>query len=618
MNRLRIIEVIILIGTCLAVTAAPLGLESPNGRFAVGFGLKNIDGAAACAVYNISYDDKSLITDSRLGLNIKNQPPLSQNFEVLETSTKSKHGSWTPVCGTRSAYPDRFNELRIDLIESAGSARKLSIIFRAYDEGVAFRYVIPAQAGLDEFTISEEATRFVFPADYSGWFTGYPQGLYDKRPISKMQRACRPLVIEAGDKFVAIAEAGSLEFYTPMVLSAAGSNALQTEFRKGTVNAAAPVSTPWRVVMAADTPGDLVERHYLIQNLNAPCAIADTSWIRPGKVWRNTALNRENSDMIVDYNAAHNYQFVHWDTGWNGQEYDDEPDHPTKILPGKDLLGAIEYAHENGQGFVLYVNHQGLEAYDLDDTFSTYNEWGVDGVKFGFVNYESHAHMAWLHKAMRKAAEYELMVNIHDNYRPTGYERTYPNLMTFEGIAGNETRDDLGTPANRLVLAFTRTIAGAADFTPCYFDPRVESRAFQLACAVVFYSPWQYIHWYDRPNTVIDKYGPGLEFWEQMPAVWDESIVLEGAISDFITIARRSGDDWFVSSITDEARTSELRLSFLDPDKKYAAEIYKEDPDNKLFVAKETRTVTANDIIHAKMSSGSGYNIILKVDRGSE
>ncbi len=594
-----------------ALRAAPLTVQSPNGDCRVTCDLKDIDGARGCPVYSVFWKGARILTESRLGLSIEGQAPLAENFAIDSTSTDAKDSRWKPVCGTKSEYPDRYKELTIHLRETAGARRRMDLTFRAYDEGVAFRYAIPTQEALGDFTLAGEDTEFRFTDDHFCWHTDYPQGIYDRRPVSKTARSCRPLLVEAGDTFVAIAEAGSLEHYVPMVLTGRGTNTVQTQFRKGVVSARAPVSTPWRVVMLADTPGTLVENHYLILNLNEPCALSDTSWIKPGKVWRNTAVTRENSDAIVNYNAAHNYQYVHWDTGWNGKEYDKILDHPTRILPGKDLLGAIRYAHEHGQGFILYVNHKELENYDLDETFRTYKQWGVDGVKYGFVNFETQEHMAWLHGAMRKAAEYRLMVNIHDNYRPTGYERTYPNLMTFEGIAGNETRGGHATPRNRLVLSFARPIAGAADFTPCYLDRRVESRAFQLACGVVFYSPWQYLHWYDRPASYEGAHLPELEYWERMPTVWDDSRVLHGRIGEYMTVARRRGVQWFVSSITDHERTLDIALAFLEPGRQYQAAIYREDDANRLHVTIDRQTVTARDTIHAAMGPGGGHNIWL-------
>ena len=224
-----------------------------------------------------------------------------------------------------------------------------------------------------------------------------------------------------------------------------------------------------------------------------------------------------------------------------------------KRSPGPlDLHEVIRYAGERGIGIILYVNRRALER-QLDEILPLYRQWGVKGVKYGFVHVGSQTWTRWLHEAVRKAAEHRLMVDIHDEYRPTGYSRTYPNLMTQEGIAGDET-----SPVNQLTLTilFTRMLAGAADNTICYYDQRVDrnaSHAYQLAKAVCLYSPWQFLYWYDRPPAAPqDKGGAGnartalgdepeLEFFDHMPTVWDDTRVLQGQIGQYAVIARRRG-----------------------------------------------------------------------------
>ncbi len=300
----------------------------------------------------------------------------------------------------------------------------------------------------------------------------------------------------------------------------------------------------------------------MILNLNDPCAIADTSWIKPGKVIREVTLTTVGGKACVDFAARHHLQYVEFDAGWYGHEYSDTADArqvnvDPKRSPGPlDLQEVIRYANERGIGIILYVNRRALER-QLDEILPLYRQWGVRGVKYGFVQVGSQQWTRWLHEAVRKAAEHQLMVDIHDEYRPTGYSRTYPNLMTQEGIAGDET-----SPANELTLTilFTRMLAGAADNTICYYDQRVDrnaSHAYQLAKAVCLFSPWQFLYWYDRPPPAPpDKGGAGnadsvigdepeLEFFDHVPTAWDDTRVLHGQIGQYAVIARRRGAEWY-------------------------------------------------------------------------
>ena len=213
----------------------------------------------------------------------------------------------------------------------------------------------------------------------------------------------------------------------------------------------------------------------------------------------------------------------------------------------------------------------------LGEILPLYRRWGIKGVKYGFVNVGSQQWTSWLHEAVRKAAENQLMVDVHDEYRPTGYSRTYPNFMTQEGIRGDEERQP---NEMSLTTLFTRMLAGAGDNTICYLDKRVDEQsthAYQLGKAVCFYSPWQFLYWYDRPEMFHDE--PELEFFDHCPTVWDQTKVIEGRIGEYAIIARRSGPNWFIGFMNSgQARTFDVPLSFLDPEKTYVAHIYSDDP----------------------------------------
>jgi alpha-glucosidase len=591
--------------TTVALASAPaaeFAIVSPSENHVIRFTLA--DGKPA---YSVSYQGTQILSKSNLSLSIEGDS-FGENFVVESTTMDSKNGSWIPVAGSKSTYPDAYNECIVHLRETTGEQKRLDLVFRAYDEGVAFRYSIPEQAGLAEISIQAENTEFQFTDDHFVYWDDYPQAEYSRVQLSKMGHgSIRPLLVETGTHYVAIAEAGSLEHYAPMMLNRNGENRLVSNFRKGTVSASCPLSTPWRVVMVADLPGTLVENHYLLQNLSPPCVLSDTSWIKPGKVWRSS-LTTAGAKAIIDYAAANNYQYVHYDAGWYGHERDADSD-PLTYIDDIDLREVIRYADSHGIGLICYINKIAMSHYDLDKTFRTYKEWGIRGVKMGFVNWQSQADMQFLFSAIKKAAEYQLVVDIHDNFRLTGIERTYPHVLTVEGILGNEERPDRGNPPkNVLITSFARMIAGAGDYTPCYLDGRVVSRSFQLALGVVFYSPLQYLHWYDQADRYEGKSFPELEFWKEMPTTWDDSKVIHGSIASHMTVARRKGDSWFVGTIVTDARSLDIPLRFLGPGK-YVAKVYAEDPKDKKQVIIDSLEVTSESTVKAAISAGSGHAI---------
>jgi alpha-glucosidase len=324
----------------------------------------------------------------------------------------------------------------------------------------------------------------------------------------------------------------------------------------------------------------------------------------------------------VDFCAAHGIQYIEFDAGWYGYEYSKISDasrvnvdprrNPKKDL---DLPAVIRYAREHGVGVFLYVNHRALEK-QIDEIFPLYRQWGIAGVKFGFVHVGSDRWTAWLHEAVRKAAAHHLMVDIHDEYRPTGYSRTYPNLLTQEGIRGNECMPDAN---HNTILPFTRFLAGAADYTICYYHqkgiknvPGIKTTsAHQLALSVIFYSPLQFVFWYDRPSDYQGE--PEVSFFEHLPTVWDTTCVLFGEMGKTIAIARRSADSWFVGAITNNnSRSVELPLHFLDRDRKYRATIYTDGGERvptRTHVAIENVTVQNGDVFKRELRPSGGIAI---------
>jgi alpha-glucosidase len=594
----------------------PVTVASPDGAVAVTFQIREIEGTAGCPVYSVLYKGRPILAESRLGLDLEGAP-LRSGLEIVRRTPDRRDAAWKPVCGERGTVRDRFHEERIELKETLPPHRVVHLTFRAYDEGIAFCYTLPRQEGLARVTIAREATEFRFPSDGTAWAVYSAQGVYEETPVSRVRRGCeRPLVVRlADDLYAALGEARLVDYARMKFDPLKGSLPALVSALDGPVTADLPLTTPWRFVMAADSPGRLLERNDLLLNLNDPCAIPDTSWIRPGKVIREVTLTTAGGKACVDFAVKRGLQFVEFDAGWYGHEYDDRADatavnvDPKRSKGPLDLAEVIRYGKERGIGVILYVNRRALER-QLDEILPLYRRWGVQGVKYGFVNVGSQKWTSWLHDAVRKAAEHRLMVDIHDEYRPTGYSRTYPNLMTQEGIAGDETR-----PSNRLTLTiqYTRLLAGAADNTICYYDRRVDenaSHAFQLAKAVCLYSPWQFLYWYDRPSSSNDE--PELEFYDRVPTVWDDTRVIHGKIGEYAVLARRRGDAWFLGALNaGEARTLEVPLSFLDPGKRYTAHLYADDPGapTRTKVKVERGPVTPATVLRMSLGDRGGQAV---------
>jgi len=375
----------------------------------------------------------------------------------------------------------------------------------------------------------------------------------------------------------------------------------------------------------AEKPGQLLENDDIILNLNPPCEIANATWIRPGKVMREVTLSTKGAKELVDFAAQHNIGYIHFDAGWYGYEYTVESDATTVTVDPRrnpvndlDMPGVIRYANDKGIGVFLYVNQRALYK-QLDQLLPLYKKWGIRGLKFGFVHVGSHRWTTWMHDAVKKCAGYNLMVDIHDEYRPTGFSRTYPNLMTQEGICGNEEMPDA---THNTILPFTRFIAGAADYTFCYYYRKEfghperhiqNTAAHQLALPVVYYSPLQWMYWYDKPSDYQGE--PELEFWDAVPTIWDDTKVVQGEIGKYVTIARRNGSDWFVGTITNnDARELKVPLDFLDKGKKYEASIYFDDPTVKTRtkVGIKRMKVNSSSVIDAGLKASGGQAIWIR------
>ena len=446
-------------------------------------------------------------------------------------------------------------------------------------------------------------------------------------PVGDIAPYCeRPLTLElASGAFASLAEAANITYPRMLLSSLTGTpNALVTalggtssnldrvsEFAQRhnpAVKIAAGESTPWRMLVVGDKPGDLLERNYLMLNLNPPSALKDTSWIKPGKAMRDTTITTENSKAIIDFAATAGLSYAHLDWKWYGPVEFEAAGEVIVRAPNLDVPEIIRYGREKNVGLILYLDRRQIRR-DRDHIFSKFEQWGVKGVKIGFVDVGPQEETAWITETIEKAAEHHLLLNIHDGYRSTGLSRTWPNLMTVEGIRGNE---HFPTAEHNCTLPFTRYVAGPGDYTVCYYDKRLThtTHAHQLAMAVVSFSPLQWIFWYDRPSQFHGE--PEVEFFREVPTVWDETRVLNGRIGEFATIARRKGDAWFIGTINaKDARTLQVPLSFLASGKKYTAHLYSDDDTvataTKVGVA--TRAVDSTTTLDVPLVATGGQAI---------
>ncbi len=616
----KTIALIVLLSAVSASLTAQIdrvSISSPDGNIKGQIALSN-----GSLTWNVTYKSKEVILPSRLGI-----ARYTDRLTIKEVVESSKDTTWHPVYGERSTVRDRYNQKTLRIARE-NNRNELLLEVRAYNEGLAFRYIFAEHPdGGTYLHITEESTDFTLPENTKAWFVGTAQGIYQLLPLKDWPDECeRPLTLQLSNGLYAcLAEAEVVEYArTKFVLNPEKPNTIACR-QYDDVDEISPFASPWRVVMVAEKPGQLLENNDIILNLNPPCAIDNPWWIRPGKVMREITLSAKGAKELVDFAVKRNLQYIHFDAGWYGYEYLKESDATTVTVDPRrnpksdlDLREAVAYAKKHGIGVILYVNQRALYA-QLDEILPLYKSWGIDGIKFGFVQVGSYRWTTWMHHAVKKCAEYGLVVDIHDEYRPTGFSRTYPNLMTQEGIRGNEEMPDA---THNMILPFTRFIAGAGDYTICYYYQKhileettgtVPKRymqttsGHQLAMSVIVYSPLQYMYWYDKPSDSRDE--PELEFFDALPTVWDDTRVLDGTPGEFVVMARRSGNDWYLVAATgNEARKVNIPLSFLTGGTEYTAHIYADDD--------KVKTRTKVSVSQKRMNASQSLSFSLKPSGG--
>jgi alpha-glucosidase len=639
-------------------------LSSPNEKVKINFSLNG-----GTAYYSVTKDGETILNPSRLGFALNAKPALEGSFEIKNITNSSLDETWQQPWGEEVSVHNHYNEMKIELQEKTGEKRLLNIIFRAFDDGVGFRYEFPEQENLNIFEISDELTEFVLPGDYPGWSfpiykSEYYEGLYKQSPVSRMDTVPTPLTIERpGGKYLTIHEANLTDYAALNLYPAAGTSTLKTDLTPWSngikVYAETPFVSPWRTVIIADNLNELVNSRIML-NLNEPCKIEDTSWLRPEKyagIW--WGMHKElytwsqgpkhgattgNTKAYIDFAAAHHIRGVlveGWNYGWDGDWVANGDQFSfTKNYPDYDIEELARYAASKGVELIAHNETGGAAAnYEnqLDSAFSLYNSLGIHSVKTGYVNqfldkkerHSSQYGVRHFRKVIETAAKYRIMVDNHEPAMPTGLQRTYPNLMTQEGVRGQEydawSRDGGNPPEHTTIIPFTRGLAGPIDFTPGTFDftnpvyPQTRTQttiAKQLALYVVIYSPLQMVS--DLPENYADK--PAFEFIELVPVDWSKTILLDGKIGDYVMTARKDkySEDWYVGAITDEnARNLKLTLNFLEKGKKYKAKIFKDTPGsdwktNPYPVLIEEQELDSDSTIDLYLAPGGGAAIQFK------
>lgn len=610
---------LILALAAFSISAQDLNLTSPDGRNSVTFSKNGKE-----LTYSVSMDGQPVILPSRAGVDLDNRVwemalgkrDLAQPdcwMDLLTVDSVAVHAPvdtiWHPLYGERSTVRDHYNSATMYLSRHDKSKYRLNVEVRAYDEGVAFRYFFPEHPDAIFHKVVADLTDYTLPEGTLAWSEEWAQAKFDHTPIDSIKHPVeRALTLELpGNRWLALTDADVDDWALTKFIPREGHHNTLSSVMYSPVDVVTYAATPWKIIMTADTPGELLQNNDIVLNLN-PAAEEDFSWVKPGKIMRCTKLTTEAAMKVIDFCAAHNIPYMLYDWKWYEPCTSHDGD-ATKVIPQIDMAKVVAYGKEKGVGIWLYINQHALARQRLT-LLPVIASWGVKGVKSGFVQYASHRWATWLHDLVREAAANGLMMNIHDEFRPSGFSRTYPNLVTQEGICGNEEFPDA---THNVTLPFTRMINGAADYTICYFDKRVtNTHAHQLAASLVFYSPMQTIFWYDTPDRYHGE--PEIKWFEDLETTFDDTRVLGGFPGRDIVLARRKADIWWVAAMTNnDGGREEIDLSFLTPGQKYIAEIYTDDDkaDTATKVGISTHKVTSKDKLKFDLKPRGGVAIRL-------
>lgn len=583
-------------------------------------------------LYELSYKGKPLIESSSLGLELEGDSVLGADVSITQSNSSNGQDKYTLITGRTSAVSESYNSVLLDIAENTGEKRKMQVEARAYNGAIAFRYIVPKQSSLTGYQLKTEKTQFKFVKDAICYaqllpnFRSAYESEYYKVPVSALSNqggvasSClvgMPLLTDIwGVGWVAITEAGlegNAASYLRNSNNSWSSHQFETVIAPSidnpgiAVSGALPHQTAWRIIMVASDPGRFIESN-VMTDLNPECRIADISWIKPGKSawnWWNGSLNKDgkgefttaNMKYYVDFAAESGFGYMTIDAGWSKDDI-------TVMQGNVNIPEVAAYAKTKGVKVFIWID--GTRTWQqMDEAFPLYEKWGVAGVKVDFILRDDQAGIDFYYRVARKAAEHHLLVDFHGCTKTWGLQRTYPNVFGFEGVLGMEhslagVRDN---PVSRLTIPFTRMLGGLVDYTPGGFENVTReafepgnrrvmgTRAQQLAMYVVYESPFPMVS--DWPETY--RNDPSFQFIKDAPVSWDKTVVVNGSPGEFVTIARKKGNDWYLGAMNDwTPRSYDIPLSFLEPGI-YSAEIYADAPDADKFPKKVTiQTVKVN------------------------
>ncbi len=605
--------------------------------------------------YTVTYDGLLIIDKSPLGFELKDEKPMGTGMRLLNKPTvKNKSETWQPVVRNKHRQVSlSWNEITLRLKEKAGECRQMDFIVRVYDNGVAFRYNLYGGRKVGNRKITRELTGFSLPENANCWVAQYSQnytsdqeGEFVKTQLKTLPAdkvAGLPFLVEVDKQhYMAITEAYIDNYPGFYIGRAEGSDAgrqmvttklspLPGEKEEG-IKAlfARKIETPWRVIMIGDHPGRFIESE-LIAGLNPPCALDDTAWIQPGiSAWDHwwsgeVKMETEVIKEYIDLAAAQGWPYMMIDWQWYG-DYDKPWADITKPAPQLNMPGILEYAKQKNVRCWLWLYCSDVNNNDAyKKAFALYEKWGIAGVKIDFMSRDDQDMVNWYREIVRTAAKHHLLVDFHGAYKPDGIERTYPNLLTREGVLGEEYSkfSKRIVPEHNITLAFTRMLAGPMDYTPGGFlnvtpaqfknqSPTLvmNTRCAELSKFVIYESPFTVFC--DHPKHVLGQ--PGADFLKVVPTTWDDTRFIDGYPGEYVALAKLSGKQWYLGVMNNGMkRTVNLDTSFL-PQGKYRLE-YWSDGNNadKIATAVSHKTVTfiTGKPLKVKMSAGGGYVAIL-------
>jgi alpha-glucosidase len=606
--------------------------------------------ASGTLTYAIRIDGVQIIVPSKLGLRLRDGAVLGQDVELVTATHQSADRTWENPFGKRRVVRDHHNQLHLLLRERSAGGRTFEVVFRVFDDGVAFRYELLSQPGMRSFVLEQELTEFAFPTDfvcYAGeqekGFVGPQEWEFPRRRLSDIKAASivgLPVLVETAAAWVAIAEADLLDWAGMWIGGVDGGAAIASKEPgaatlvaklsprpdgEGLVKADTPHHSAWRVLMMGRHPGRLIESE-IVRNLSTASAIQQSDWVKPGMMawdhwWSgdtvmDTATIKQYIQLAADMGWP--YQLIDW--GWYGESNKPEAD-ITKVVDSLDMAEVRRFAQEKGVKLWLWLHWTDVDRNDAyTKAFPLFKEWGIAGVKIDFMDRDDQEMVRWYEKITRAAAENQLMVNFHGAFKTSGFDRTFPNQLTREGVLGNEYNkwSSRITPEHKVTLPFTRYLVGPGDFTPGGFLNRQPAqfaaqkptlvqgtRAAELALFVVYDSPLACAC--DHPDHYRGQ--PGTDFLKIVPTVWDDTRVLDGAVGEYLVMARQSGDDWYLGALTNsQPREVTVRLDFLGPGA-WQMKLWKDAADaaeNAEQLATEERTLQSGEALTFRLAPAGG------------